>query len=105
LDRSGLTSSTSAFIVSLLATDLPVSSCGTPRGAVRSPGFRRPANPGIEILLQGDSIVVLCIVRAVNKRDRSSAHSCDDRMPRLRSGVEFPAIPPAELPPLLGIVT
>jgi len=46
---------------------------GALRGAIRSRGLQSPPHPGFEVFLQGDGIVGLGIMRAVNERDRPSA--------------------------------
>lgn len=69
----------------------------------RSSGFA----PSIllEIFLQGNSVVVLGVVRAVQKSDRILTGGLEDWLPGSGHAIEFSEIPAPELPPLFGVVT
>lgn len=59
----------------------------------------------LEVFLQGNSVVVLGVVRAVQKSHRILMGGLEDWLPGSGHAIEFGEIPAPELPPLFGVVT
>jgi len=59
----------------------------------------------LNVLSQGDGVVVLGIVRAVQKGHCAMPCGQEDRLPRFWSPIEFGEVPATELLPFRGIVT
>jgi hypothetical protein len=70
---------------------------------------RRSSSPAafilLEVFLQGNSVVVLGVVRAVQKSHRIFTGGLEDWLPGFGRAIEFGEIPATELLPLLGVVT
>lgn len=59
----------------------------------------------LDVFLQGNSVVVLGVVRTVHKSHRILTGGLEDWLPGSGSAIEFGEIPAPELLPLLGVVT
>jgi len=59
----------------------------------------------LEVFLQGNSVVVLGVVRAVQQSHRVLTGGLEDWLPGSGRAIEFGEIPAPELLPLLGVVT